>query len=1536
VNRELEFVYNSTSARPGALIELALTLDSATTLIPEISGYTVQVEGVRRELKFEAAEGKSRFAFLFDGKNARGKLLPTGRYSYRIDLSSGYQGEYYTADFFGGPAVEPTGVPSRELISLDNFLRGSLMINNQAESPFGAGWTLKGLQRLYIDAAEGKSVLITEGDGSAAVFETTGTMHIPDPESIYLLEGLAVDSQGRLYASTDSGDAVVRIEGDGTLTTVAGNGVLGYGGDGGPATEASLKYAKDLAFDSQGNLYICDTGNYRIRKVDTNGIINTVAGNGIEGTSGDGGPATDASIGWAEGIAVDGEGNFYFSQSWDHRVRKVDASGIITTVAGGGLEDPGDGLPATEVRLDYPPGIAVDAGGNLYIAESQKHRIRKVDTNGIITTFAGTGIAAFAGDGGSARQAMLNWPIELATDGEGNLYIADASNNRVREVDSRGIITTIVGGGADGPTEGMSSTKAYIYSPSAMALDAGGNLYLGEGRLWTGRHRIYRVGFQELGTTDAVQLKPPKGDYTKLFQNPDLTFTRYYKDGTEVNFDEKGLHTSTVDKNGNATTFSYDEADRLISITDPMGLVTTFSYDVNGRISRVTDPAGRVTHFSVDANGDLVSVTDPTDAVTSYSYENHLLAEKTSPMGHVTEYFYDNHGRILRVVSPTGEVRGFGPSATVGLLNDIPAGQGTPDDPASLVMDNTIYDTFTDGNGNVTTYRTNQFGHFLEKADPLGRTTVYERDGGSNITAITLPNGAVIRFWYDSNGNLTRRSEEAIDAETYYDYHPGTDLLRAMWDANGIYTAFTYDERWNPIEIRSGWTHWTATKLTYDSRGLLTSITDIIGNQTTFTYDERGNLASTTDPTGNTTSYGYDLAGNITSVTDANGNTTTYIYDAISRLIEVTDAEGSTTRYAYEEGCPGCGSRGLLSSITDANGNTTQFAYDEIGQLISITDPLGNTRTFSYDRTRNLVSMTDPNGNVITYTYDAANQPIGKTTFDNTTTYGYDSVGNLIYISDTNSEIAMVYDLAGRLIEVSTSATAHQPASVIGYIYDKVGNRLSMTDATGTTTYYRDPYHNRYYNVDAITNPEGKTIEFSYDYLGRRTERSLPNGINTTYSYDDTSRLLSLVHSGISSFNYTYDGVGNRLSMTTAAGTHVYTYENTYQLLQATHPAIPTEAFTYDGVGNRMSSAEFPDWTYNADNQLTSYNGTTYTHDENGNMVIKTDGEGTTTYEYDSENRLIRITDHESRVTTYSYDGLGRRIEKHVNGTITRYVYDLEDILFEYNGNNELTARYTHGPGIDDPIAMDRGGQSYLYHTDGLGSITQITDSSKQPVASYTYDAFGNITSQTGDLTNSYTYIGREYDPESGLYYYRARHYDPKIGRFLQPDPLDMAMVILIRQYYPSSFISGLLYQYSLKNPLIVSNVYPYVGNNPITRFDPLGFWYYDINISVGKWVGATGGIIISPEGISPYYGGGLVTPYGGISVTWSPQDPTSGWNIGFQLTNIIAYQFGYSFGKGGGVFWEFGGGLPPGVTLTGYYIFEPWEWPWKKDDRCK
>jgi RHS repeat-associated protein len=612
----------------------------------------------------------------------------------------------------------------------------------------------------------------------------------------------------------------------------------------------------------------------------------------------------------------------------------------------------------------------------------------------------------------------------------------------------------------------------------------------------------------------------------------------------------------------------------------------------------------------------------------------------------------------------------------------------------------------------------------------------------------------------------------------------------------------------------------------------------------------------------------------------------------MNRLIEVKDAEDNFTHYGYDEGHPERGSRGLLSSITDARGKLTTFSYDEVGQLRELTYPLGQKKSFGYYLNRNLKSITTPNGDLIRFSYDDAGQLREKHLPEGIVSYDYDDTGNLTYADNGASVIDLLYDLAGRLRHAKTSLSSHQPATAIAYEkYDKVANRLTMNDGTGITTYTYDKTN----QLTHINGPIGHT-GYGYDGLGRRKALALPNGIASAYTYDDAGRLTDLTNEGVSQFEYPeHDNVGNRRTMISADGVHSYTYDGIYELTGAGHPQSPPETYTYDRVGNRTSSRDHPDWHYDDNNRLTGHDGTTYTHDENGNILTKTDATGSTIYEYDSENRLIRITDPEQRVTTYTYDGLGRRIEKDVGGTITRYVFDLEDILFEYDGNNTLRARYTHGPGIDDPIAMERGGQSYFYHTDGLGSITHITDSSKQIVSSYSYDAFGNITSKTGSLTNPYTYTGREYDPESGFYYYRARYYDPEIGRFLQPDPLDMAMVILIRQYFPGSPMSGVLYQYALKTPIFISNVYPYCLNNPVNLIDPDGFVVLTVPGAI--FGGVAGGVysIISQIG-KP----------GGIE--WGRVVEAAITGAGFGAIT------GATFGIGSAIVYGFGAGYAAGV----------------------
>ena len=308
--------------------------------------------------------------------------------------------------------------------------------------------------------------------------------------------GVALDGAGNLYIADALNNRIRKVDSAGTITTVAGAGTEGFGGDGGPATAAQLYRPAGVALDGAGNLYIADFGNNRIRKVDAAGVISTVAGAGSTGESGggfggDGGPAVAARLYLPRGVALDGAGNLYIADLLNHRIRKVDAAGVISTVAGAGSTGEsgggfgGDGGPAVAARLNFPVGVAVDGSGNLYIADTDNDRIRKVDAAGVISTVAGGG---YGGDGGPAVAAQLNWPFDVALDGAGNLYIADWLHNRIRKVDAAGVISTVAGGGSS-LGDGGPATAAQLNFPEGVAPDGAGNLYIAD----TYNNRIRKV-----------------------------------------------------------------------------------------------------------------------------------------------------------------------------------------------------------------------------------------------------------------------------------------------------------------------------------------------------------------------------------------------------------------------------------------------------------------------------------------------------------------------------------------------------------------------------------------------------------------------------------------------------------------------------------------------------------------------------------------------------------------------------------------------------------------------------------------------------------------------------------------------------------------------------------------------------------------------------------------------------------------------------------------------------------------------------------
>jgi RHS repeat-associated protein len=669
------------------------------------------------------------------------------------------------------------------------------------------------------------------------------------------------------------------------------------------------------------------------------------------------------------------------------------------------------------------------------------------------------------------------------------------------------------------------------------------------------------------------------------------------------------------------------------------------------------------------------------------------------------------------------------------------------------------------------------------------------------------------------------------------------------------------------------------------------SQTDSEGNTTKFEYDSLGQLIKVIDPLGNVTTYTYDALGRRTSVIDANGNTTHYEYNYRGQLIKVTDAVGNVTTYTYGgSDCSSCGGGAdRLTSITDASGNTTTYEYDTLGRLIKETDPLGNTITYTYDAKGNLISQTDANGNTINYTYDPLGRLIQKTYPDATTeVFQYDEKGNIIYAGNQYITYEFTRDTKGRVLRVTDSRglTIQYEYDLVGnrvkmvtpegeaitYTYDS-NNKITGIDSwAGSFNFSYDSTGRR----TTLSYPNGVTTTYEYDRAGRLVKLLMQNSryrtVNSyTYTLDNVGNRLTKTEID-RKYTYTYDAIYRLLEAIPEKLKHRHR-----GMGKGHDHGNKPEHYTYDPVGNRLTGPSSKDYYfYNQGNQLTEYRKYLYEYDRNGNLIKKTaiDDNGEEkiwTYSYDYENRLIKVVkkeEDEIKIVTFKYDPFGRRIEKKVeeieDGEIKEvktytYVYDNEDIILEYvsiSGHEEdghhdsddredhphygrrhhkyyekkdsqYVIKYIHGPGIDEPLAIEQKGKVYYYHADGLGSITALTNQRGWVVQRYEYDSFGNMKHHGKKVKQPYTFTGREWDKEIGLYYYRARYYDPKVGRFISFDPILRKMGRLIQRHSCGRSFGIASFEALIRKPQSL-NPFVYVKNNPVNYGDPKGLYCMD------------------------------------------------------------------------------------------------------------
>ena len=608
---------------------------SGSTVPASLKRITVSVQVAGRTLETVLPPQPNQKAeFIWDGLDYLGRQNGGSTIAH-VKIGFTYQAVYYDANSFFAASFAQAGsnltdIRARQEVTFgrDYDVRIDFTGPGQLSRHLGQGWSLsvhhhmnpvdpaslfmgngrvnKSSATAAISTVAGNGQTVFSGDGGPAV-----------SASLWEPDGIAVDPFGNLYIVDARHYRIRKVDTNGIITTVAGNGISGYSGDGGPAVSASLKQPVGITVDQAGNLYISDSANHSVRKVDAAGIITTVAGNGQGGYSGDSGPAVSAAL-WAPyGVAVDPAGNLYIADSQNYRIRKVDTNGIITSVAGNGQGGySGDGGPAVSAKFGLPIGITVDPAGNLYIADSMFHRIRKVDTAGIITTAAGNGLLGYGGDGGLAVSARLSSPYAVTVDSVGNLYIADRGNNRIRKVDTTGIINTVAGNGQGGYSGDRGpAVSARLNWPLGIAIDPARNLYISD----KNNFRIRRA---------APALLPSYSGAGDVVFSDDSGF------GYVI--DSAGIHRATIDIDTGVTlkTFGYDSDNRLISITDPSGNTTTIQRDGSGNPVSITSSDGLVTSLVVDGSGNLTKITAPDGGAFNFEYSSGgLLTAKVDPKG---------------------------------------------------------------------------------------------------------------------------------------------------------------------------------------------------------------------------------------------------------------------------------------------------------------------------------------------------------------------------------------------------------------------------------------------------------------------------------------------------------------------------------------------------------------------------------------------------------------------------------------------------------------------------------------------------------------------------------------------------------------------------------------------------------------------------------------------------------------------------------------------------------------------------------------